>query len=150
MDFMKQLKITSPIFEHNQQIPEKYGCKNHAPNPPLTIEGTPSETKTLAVIMDDPDAPSGTFDHWVVWNIPPSTSKIAENSVPGTEGVNSSGERSYTCPYPPSGTHRYFFKVFALNVMLDLSADSGKRDLEKAMKGHILAQGELVGLFTRR
>jgi Raf kinase inhibitor-like YbhB/YbcL family protein len=100
--------------------------------------------------MDDPDAPSGTFDHWVVWNIPPSTIKIAENAVPGMEGLNSSGERRYVCPYPPSGTHRYFFKVFALNAMLDLGAGSGKRDLEKAMKGHILAQGELVGLFTRK
>jgi len=147
---MKQLKITSSIFEHNQQIPEKYGCKNQAPNPPITIEDAPPETKSLALIMDDPDAPNGPFDHWVVWNIPPSTTKIVENSVPGTEGLNSSGRRGYTCPYPPSGTHRYFFKVFALNVMLDLNADSGKRDLEKAMKGHILAQGELVGLFTRR
>ena len=147
---MKQLKITSSIFEQNQQIPEKYGCKNQAPNPPITIEGAPPETKSLALIMDDPDAPSGPFDHWVVWNIPPSTTKIVENSVPGTEGLNSSRRRGYTCPYPPSGTHRYFFKVFALNVMLDLNASSGKRDLEKAMNGHILAQGELVGLFTRR
>ena len=147
---MKHLKIASPLFEHNQQIPQKYGCKNQAPNPPITIEGAPPETKSLALVMDDPDAPSGTFDHWVVWNIPPSTTKIAENAVPGIEGLNSSGERGYTCPYPPSGTHRYFFKVFALNVMLDLNADSVKRDLEKAMKGHILAQGELVGLFTRR
>ena len=147
---MKQLKISSPVFEHNQQIPEKYGCKNKAPNPPITIEGAPPETKSLALIMDDPDAPSGTFDHWVVWNIPPSTTKIAENTVPGTEGLNSLGKHSYTCPYPPSGTHRYFFKVFALNVMLDLRADSGKNELEKTMKGHILAQGELVGLFTRR
>jgi Raf kinase inhibitor-like YbhB/YbcL family protein len=147
---MKQLKITSPAFEHNQQIPEKYGCKNKAPNPPITIEGTPPKATSLALIMDDPDAPSGTFDHWIVWNIPPSTTRIDENAALGKEGLNSSGKRGYVCPFPPSGTHRYFFKVFALNMMLDLSANSGKRDLEKAMKGHIVAQGELVGLFTRK
>lgn len=147
---MQELIVKSPAFENKQQIPSKYGCRDEAKNPPLTIEGTPKETKSLALVMDDPDAPSGTFDHWVVWNIPPSTTKIAENTTPGTEGLNSSSERGYTCPYPPSGTHRYFFKVYALDVELGLGADSGKSDLEEAMAGHILAKGELVGLFTRR
>jgi Raf kinase inhibitor-like YbhB/YbcL family protein len=147
---MEKLTVKSPVFAHNTIIPKKYTCDGDGINPPLIIEDVPKQAKSLSLIMDDPDTPSGTFDHWVVWNIPPSTTKIAENAVPGTEGLNSSGGRSYTCPYPPSGTHRYFFKVFALNIVLDLSADSGKRDLEKAMKGHILAQGELVGLFTRR
>jgi Raf kinase inhibitor-like YbhB/YbcL family protein len=147
---MQELTVKSSAFENNQQIPAKYGCRSDATNPPLTIAGIPKETKSLALVMDDPDAPSGTFDHWVVWNIPPSTTKIGENTVPGTEGLNSSGERGYTCPYPPSGTHRYFFKVYALDVELLLGANTEKKDLEKAMSGHILAKGELVGLYTRR
>ena len=99
--------------------------------------------------MDDPDAPHGTFDHWVVWNIPSSTTKIAENSVPGTEGLNSARQKGFMGPCPPSGTHRYFFKVYALDTELSLGAKSTKRDLEKAMQRHILAKGELIGLYHR-
>jgi Raf kinase inhibitor-like YbhB/YbcL family protein len=146
---MNELKITSPAFESNKQIPRKYGCHDQATNPPLSIEGIPTETKSLALIVDDPDAPSGTFAHWVVWNISPSTNKIAEHVVPGTQGLNSSGEHGYTGPCPPSGTHRYFFKVYALDMELGLGSNSKKQDLEKAMQGHILAKGELIGLYSR-
>ena len=146
---MPELKVKSPAFESNKPIPKKYSCDGNDINPPLTIEGTPKEAKTLALIVDDPDAPSGTFDHWIVWNIPASTSKIGENTVPGKEGMNSAKQPSYMGPCPPGGTHRYFFKVYALDVELSLGINSRKKDVEKAMQCHILAKGELVGLYSR-
>jgi Raf kinase inhibitor-like YbhB/YbcL family protein len=146
---MKELSIKSPSFKPNNLIPKKYTCDGENTNPPLTIEGTPKEAKTLVLLMDDPDAPSGTFDHWVVWNIPPSTSKIGEHTVPGMEGLNSAREHGYHGPCPPSGTHRYFFKVYALDSELSLRAGSRKKDVEEAMQGHILAKGELIGLYHR-
>ena len=146
---MKELSLKSPAFEPTKLIPKKYTCDGENINPPLTIEGIPKETKTLALILDDPDAPSGTFDHWVVWNIPASTTKISENTVPGTEGMNSAREHGYHGPCPPSGTHRYFFKVYALDTELSLGANSDRKGVEKAMQGHILAKGELIGLYHR-
>ncbi len=146
---MKELVIKSPVFEANKLIPEKYSCDGKEINPPITIEGTPEEAKSLALILEDPDAPSGTFDHWVVWNIPPTTTKIPENSAPGTEGLNSLRQLGYTSPCPPHGTHRYFFKVYALDAELGLGVKSSKQDLEKAMHGHIIAKGELIGLYRR-
>ncbi|MCW3999571.1 MAG: YbhB/YbcL family Raf kinase inhibitor-like protein [Candidatus Bathyarchaeota archaeon] len=145
---MKELKVTSSAFEANQRIPAKYSCEG--PNPPLSISGIPQEAKSLALVLDDPDAPSGTFDHWVVWNIPPSATEIGEDTIPGTEGLNSDGENCYTGPCPPRGKpHRYFFTAYALNVMLDLDAKCTKLDLETAMEGHILARGKLMGLYSR-
>jgi len=146
---MKELTISSPAFKNNGFIPPKYTCDGNDVNPPLNIEGVPKETQSLALIVDDPDAPMGTWDHWVVWNIPPAE-KIMENSVPGTEGLNDFRRRSYGGPCPPSGTHRYFFKVYALDTRLDLSPSSRKKDVERAMKGHVIAEGELVGLYRRR
>jgi Raf kinase inhibitor-like YbhB/YbcL family protein len=146
---MKELIVRSSAFEPNRPIPKKYSCDGQDINPPLSIEGIPKEAKTLALIMDDPDAPSGTFDHWVVYNIPASTSQIGENSVPGTEGLNSARQAGYMGPCPPSGTHRYFFKVYALDTELKLGANSKKKDVEKAVQNHILAKGELVGLYSR-
>jgi len=143
-----ELTVKSAAFENQQPIPSKYTCDGDDVNPPLTIEGAPPETKTLALIVEDPDATRGTFDHWVVWDISPA-GKIAENSVPGTEGLNSAGERGYMGPCPPSGTHRYFFKVYALDTKLCLKLDARKRDVEKAMENHVLAKGELVGLYSR-
>jgi Raf kinase inhibitor-like YbhB/YbcL family protein len=146
---MADLVVKSPVFENNKPIPKKYSCDGDEVNPPITIEGIPTTAKTLALIVDDPDAPRGTFDHWVIWNIPP-TIKIEENTVPGTEGINSAGQHSYVGMCPPSGTHRYFFKVYALDAKLDLRANATKKkDLEKAMQGHIIAKGELVGLYRR-
>jgi len=146
---MEELTITSPAFENKKLIPPKYTCDGEDVNPALLIKGIPEETKSLVLIVDDPDAPMGTWDHWIVWNIPP-TNKIEENSVPGTEGLNDFRRRSYGGPCPPSGTHRYYFKVYALDTKLNLGSNSRKKDVEKAMKGHILAQGELVGLYSRR
>jgi len=146
---MQELKIKSPAFEENKPIPKKYSCDGNDINPPLTIEGTSKDAKTLALIVDDPDAPSGTFDHWIVWNIPSSISKIGENTVPGKEGLNGARQAGYMGPCPPGGTHRYFFKVYALDTELTLGIGSKKKDLEKAMQGHIIAKGELVGLYSR-
>jgi Raf kinase inhibitor-like YbhB/YbcL family protein len=145
---MKELTISSPAFGNKQLIPQKYTCEGENINPPLIIENVPAETKTLVLIMEDPDAPVGLWIHWVVWNIPP-TSKIDENSVPGTEGLNTAGEHAYGGPCPPSGTHRYFFKVYALDAKLDLGVTSQKKDVEKAMQSHVIAVGELVGLYHR-
>ena len=146
---MKELSVKSLAFENNKFIPAKYTCDRDDINPPLTIEGIPEGTKTLALIVDDPDCPTGTWDHWIVWNIPATTSKIEEDTVPGTEGMNDFRRRSYGGPCPPSGTHRYFFKVYALDAQLELSPTSRKRDVEKAMQGHVLAKGELIGLYRR-
>jgi Raf kinase inhibitor-like YbhB/YbcL family protein len=140
--------VKSPAFENNKQIPSKYTCDGDDVSPPLTIEGIPEKTKSLALIMEDPDAPAGLWIHWLVWNIPP-TAKIQENSVPGTQGLNTNKKNSYHGPCPPGGTHRYFFKVYALDTHLNLGALSEKEILENAMQSHILANGELIGLYRR-
>jgi hypothetical protein len=145
---MKELTVKSPAFENNKLIPPKYTCDDNDVNPPLAIENVPDETKSLVLIVDDPDCPTGTWDHWIVWNITP-TSKIEENTVPGTEGMNTARKHSYGGPCPPWGTHRYFFKVYALDAKLNLNPNSNKKDVEKAMQGHILAKGELIGLYRR-
>jgi len=146
---MNELRITSLAFQNNGLIPAKYTCDEDDVNPPLNIEGIPREAKSLVLIVDDPDAPMGTWVHWVVWNIPPKE-RIEENSVPGVEGLNDSRKHSYAGPCPPSGTHRYFFKIYALDAKLDLITNSRKEDVENAMEGHILARGEIVGLYRRR
>ena len=146
---MKNLSVKSPVFENNKLIPAKYTCDGDNVNPPLTIEGVPEETKSLVLIVDDPDAPMGTWDHWIVWNIPPTKRQIEENTVPGTEGMSTYRKHAYGGPCPPSGTHRYFFKIYALDTKLDLNQDSEKKDVEKAMESHVLAEGELVGLYRR-
>jgi len=145
---MSALRVTSPAFKSNGLIPKKYTCDGSDVNPSLHIEDLPKETESLALIVDDPDAPMGTWVHWVVWNIPP-VRVIQEDSVPGIEGVNDFQRHSYGGPCPPSGTHRYFFKVYALDTKLELNQNSRKKDLEKAMEGHILAKGEIVGLYRR-
>jgi len=146
---MTELTVRSPAFEKNKPIPMKYTCDGDNVNPPLILEGTPTAAKSLVLIIDDPDAPRGTFDHWVVWNIPP-IGKIEENTIPGVEGLNSLGENSYVAPCPPSGTHRYFFKVYALDAKLNLNPSATrKKEVEHAMQNHILAQGELIGTCRR-
>ena len=145
---MKSLKITSDAFEHGEMIPSRYTCDGANVNPPLKIFGIPEKTKSFAVIVDDPDAPSGTWVHWVVWDIPVSEI-IIEHSVPGSEGMNDFGKHHYGGPCPPSGTHRYFFKVYALDAELDLDSSSTKADLENVMKPHVLAKGELMGKYKK-
>ena len=146
---MKKLIVKSPAFESNKRIPAKYTCDGDNVNPPLTIEDIPENTKSLVLIIDDPDAAAGTWNHWLVWNIPPASHKIGENTIPGTEGVSTYGKHAYGGPCPPYGTHRYFFKVYALDTKLELNPNSQKKDVEKAMEGHVLAEGELLGLYRR-
>lgn len=144
--------VTSPAFEHNAFIPSKYTCDGENISPPLLISDVPRDAKSLAIVVDDPDAPAGTWVHWVVWNIPPAASEIAENSVPkgAVEGITSFGKIGYGGPCPPSGTHRYFFKLYALDSEIGLSSQAGKAQLKKAMEGRIIAEAELVGLYGRK
>lgn len=142
------MKITSPAFAHNESIPKKYTCQGEDINPPLTLSDIPQGTVSLTLIHDDPDAPMGTWDHWLIWNIKP-VAEIKENSVPGTQGKNSWGKSCYGGPCPPSGTHRYFFKLYALDCELALSEGATKSELEAAMANHILAQAELMGLYCK-
>jgi Raf kinase inhibitor-like YbhB/YbcL family protein len=142
------LHVVSVAFSQDGHIPTKYTCEGENINPPLEIGNLPPKTKTLAVIVEDPDAPNGTFDHWIVWNIPPNE-PITENSVPGINGVNGFGSEGYGGPCPPSGSHRYFFKVYALDISLDLSAGSNKKALLQAMKGHVLGRGELMAHYQK-
>lgn len=143
-----KLSVSSPSFKHEGLIPRTYTCQGSNISPPLVIEGLPEETHSLALIMDDPDAPRRTFDHWLVWNIPP-VKVIPENSRPGLEGTNSKGELGYTGPCPPSGTHRYFFKVYAVNMLLDTQKGASKEKLEFALENHTIAYGELIGLYSK-
>lgn len=145
------MKLISSAFEHNSPIPSKYTCDGQNVNPPLMISEVPKDAKSLVLISDDPDAPAGTWVHWVVWNIEPSVTAVAENSVPSgaVEGTTSFGSTGYGGPCPPSGTHRYFFKLYALDTALDLSPDADKAAVEAAMKGHILDQIELMGTYSR-
>lgn len=146
------LKITSPAFENNGYIPSKYTCDGTDSNPPLLIENVPAKAKSLALIVDDPDAPGGVWVHWVLWNIPAETKEIKENSVPAgaKQGLNDFRKNRYNGPCPPPGTHRYFFKLYALDTILSPDTRSTKADLEKAMKGHIIEQTSIVGLYRRR
>lgn len=146
------MKLASSAFSHNQAIPAKYTCNGENINPPLSILDVPQNAKSLVLIMDDPDAPAGTWVHWIVWNIDPTTKEIAENSVPAgaIQGKTSFGSVGYGGPCPPSGTHRYFFKLYALDATLSLSPSAIKPDLEKAMNGHILEKTELIGLYSRK
>ncbi|MBD3208190.1 MAG: YbhB/YbcL family Raf kinase inhibitor-like protein [Candidatus Nealsonbacteria bacterium] len=145
------MKITSPAFEKNGEIPEKYTCDGEDVNPPLEISGTPETAKSLVLIVDDPDAPMGTWDHWLVWNINPGISKIEEDSLPkgAVQGTNDFGKNPYGGPCPPSGTHHYHFKIYALDKSLDLEASANKSNLEKEMDGHILDWAELVATYQR-
>src|SRR3989338_900721 len=143
--------IASAAFERNSSIPKKNTCVGENVNPPLTFSGVPENAKSLSLIMDDPDAPRGTWVHWTMWNIDPSTINISVGSVPAgaVEGTTSSGKSGYGGPCPPSGTHHYYFKLYALDTTLNLNKSLEKQGLESAMEGHVLGQAELVGLYSR-
>lgn len=144
----KVLNITSTAFKDGEMIPVKYTCDGMNINPPLDIKNIPEETKSLALIVDDPDAPTCTWVHWIAWNIP-VTHHLRANEVYGTEGINDFQQYHYGGPCPPSGTHRYFFKLYALDDILELPPDTKKLQLEKAMSEHIIAFGEIIGLYKR-
>lgn len=143
------MKISSTVFTEGGMIPLKYSCEGEGTNPPLHIDHLPAGTKTLALILHDPDAPvKGGFTHWVVWNITPGT-EIGEGFTAATQGKNGAGQNKYIGMCPPSGTHHYHFMVYALDTHLQLEESTNKAGLEKAMQGHILAQADLVGLYKK-
>jgi Raf kinase inhibitor-like YbhB/YbcL family protein len=146
-----KMKITSSAFQEGGNIPSKFTCDGGDRSPPLQIAEIPSSAKSLALIVDDPDAPSGLFTHWIVWNISPQTNGIAEGSAPkGVQGTSDFAKSGYGGPCPPSGTHRYYFKVFALDRELNLPSDSKRNQLDAAIKGHVVAQGELMGRYAKQ
>ncbi len=150
---VSEMNLTSTAFANSGTIPPKYTCDGANVNPPLTISNAPEGTKSLVLIMDDPDAvePAGkVWDHWIVWNIPPITREIPEGQEPkGVHGKGTGNNLQYKGPCPPDRVHRYFFKLYALNTGLQLPEGSTKTEVEKAMKGHILARAELMGRYER-
>jgi Raf kinase inhibitor-like YbhB/YbcL family protein len=146
------LTITSQAFRNNGPIPDKHTCKGENASPPLRIGSVPKKAASLALIVDDPDALKKTFVHWVLWNIPPNIEEIQEGSVPisAAQGLNDFAMHDYGGPCPPSGKHRYFFTLYALDSELELDESAGKAELEAAMKGHILEKAELIGLYSKK
>ena len=145
------MELKSSAFNQGEKIPVKYTCDGDDFSPTLEISGVPENTKSLVLIVDDPDAPVGTWVHWVVWNIQPKITKIEENTVPvnAIEGINDFGKHNYGGPCPPSGTHRYFFKSYALDKTLELDNNAKKSDVENAMRGHVIEQATLIGTYSR-
>jgi Raf kinase inhibitor-like YbhB/YbcL family protein len=151
------IQLTSAKFKEGEIIPSNYTCDGQNISPPLKWSGVPQNTKSLALICDDPDAPAGTWVHWVIYYIPPIMSELQEG-IPTKEttsngikqGVNDFKKIGYGGPCPPGGTHRYYFKIYALDTELNLTSSAKKSDLEKAMKGHILATGRLMGKYKRK
>jgi Raf kinase inhibitor-like YbhB/YbcL family protein len=151
-----QMILTSSAFKNGEQIPTKYSCDGEKISPPLTWTNAPAGTKSFLLIVDDPDAPRGTFTHWVIFNIPASVNSLPENiptdptlSNGATQGQNGAGKIGYTSPCPPSGTHRYMFQLFALDTQLTLAPGAAKQDVLNAIQGHIIAQTTLTGLYSR-
>ena len=145
------LKVTSRAFTQGGKIPKKYTCDGSNVSPPLRIENVPRAARSVALIVSDPDAPGRTWTHWLLWNIDPKVSEIWEDSVPqnAVEGTSDFGNAKYGGPCPPSGAHRYYFKAYALDTTLYLPSSSKKAALEKAMAGHIVAEGSLMGTYSR-
>ena len=145
------LKVTSSAFPDGGKIPKKYTCDHSNVSPPLRIENLPKDVKSLALIVDDPDAPGRTWTHWLLWNIDPKATEIREDSVPqnAVQGTSDFGSAKYGGPCPPSGSHRYHFKVYALDTALSLPSSANKAAMEKAMGGHIVAKGSLMGTYSR-
>lgn len=145
------MELKSPVFENDGNIPAEYTCDGEDISPPLLIDGVPDDAESLALVMDDPDAPGSTFDHWIVWNMAPDTGEVPEGAEPvGVGGKNDFGDLGYGGPCPPPGTHSYRFKLYALDIELELEEGSTKSELERVMDGHILAKVELVGNYSRQ
>ena len=142
--------VRSPAFNHEETIPSKYTCDGDDISPPLAVDAVPEGTVSLTLIMDDPDAPNRVWDHWIVYNIPATTTRLGEASTtPGVSGSNSWGRLGYGGPCPPSGEHRYLFKVYALDTTLSLSEGAHKEEVLQAMEGHILESTTLMGRYSR-
>lgn len=148
----KSLRVTSNAFKDGAMIPPKHTCTAKDVSPPLAIEAVPATAKALAFIMDDPDAPRGTWTHWTWWNLPTAKHNLPEGadirSLGGREGRTDFGDSGYGGPCPPSGTHRYFFKAYAVDGRLNVPADASRADLEQALRGHVVAWGELMAKYA--
>lgn len=143
------MKVSSPAFEEGGAIPSEYTCDGADVSPSLTFRNISKNAKSLALIMDDPDAPMGTWVHWLVWNIPPNSTGFSKGeNITYLLGTNDFGTLNYGGPCPPSGTHRYFFKLYALDTMLELKKGANKRQLEEAMSGHIIEEAQLMGTYS--
>jgi Raf kinase inhibitor-like YbhB/YbcL family protein len=150
------LDVRSSAFKEGSVIPARYTCDGLDFSPPLSWSSVPDGTQSLTLIADDPDAPRGAFVHWVIYNLPPDTRRLPED-VPNQQtlpsgalqGINGAGSIGYTGPCPPSGTHRYFFKVYALDTELDLGVGATKEEVVRAMEGHVRAEGRLLGTYQR-
>jgi len=147
-DEFGNMKISSPAFENEGTIPAEYTCDGTDVSPPLTFTNLPNNTKSLALIVDDPDA--NTWVHWLVWNIPPNTTGFSKGeNIAFLQGKNDFGNQKYDGPCPPSGTHRYFFKLYALDTMLDLKSGATRAQSEAAMSGHIIEKAQLIGTYSK-
>jgi Raf kinase inhibitor-like YbhB/YbcL family protein len=146
------MKLTSPDFSEGSNIPERFTCDGHDISPALNIEEVPPAAKSLVLIVDDPDAPVGTFTHWLIWNLRPDLSEMmADSSPPGAvQGVNDFGTRGYGGPCPPSGVHRYYFKLYALDATLELTPQSRRKAVAAAIKGRIIAEATLMGRYAKK
>ncbi len=143
------MKISSAAFANNGKIPKKYTCYGDSVSPPLKISGVPKNTKSLALILDDPDAPKGTFTHWIIWGISPKKTQFAEGEKKGfVEGTTGLGKPGYVGLCPPSGVHRYIFKLFALDSQVDISTKSKKQELVSTMQNHIIQTATLLGKYS--
>lgn len=154
----RRLALSTPAFRDGETIPVQYTCDGEDLSPPLAWTGVPVETRSFALICDDPDAPRGTWVHWVIWNLPADTVELEPGVPPRPElpsgarqGLNDGGDLGYAGPCPPSGKpHRYFFRLFALDSQLNLAPGVNRSDLDTAMEGHVLAQGTVMGIYERR
>jgi Raf kinase inhibitor-like YbhB/YbcL family protein len=146
---MAKMTLTSPAFSEGEAIPVQFSCDGDNTSPELAWSNIPEGTASLVLIVDDPDAPGGTWDHWILFNLPADLTGLAQGGSGGTEGNNSWNQTGYGGPCPPGGTHRYFFKLYAVDTTLDFPAGTAKGALEAAIAGHILGEAELMGTFTR-
>ena|SRR3989338_3390981 len=149
------LELSSPAFSHDGAIPSRYTCDGENISPPMTISGVPDGTRTLALIMEDPDVPrtirsDGMWDHWVLWNIAPDISEISENTAPGMAGANTGGKHAYAGPCPPDREHRYFFTLYALDNELTLESGASKAALLQAIEEHVLARATFMARYERQ
>src|SRR3954452_1448426 len=145
------MRVTSPAFRDGEQIPSQYSRYGDDKSPPLQIEGVPMAARSLVLIVDDPDAPRGLFTHWIVFNLSPKTTEIREDHAPETparQGANGWGETQYGGPRPPSGEHRYFFHLFALDTVLNLPRGTSRADIDRSIEGHVIAEAQLIGRFS--
>lgn len=147
-----EMSVSSSAFQNGEEIGTKFTCNGKNVSPELRISGAPATAKSLALVVDDPDAPGGLFTHWLVWNVDARTRQLGENSAPAgsVAGTNDFGKHGYGGPCPPSGTHRYFFRIFALDTKLELKAGAKRAELEKAISGHIIAKAELMARCTHK